>query len=404
MSTIPIYSGADLSGAMITIAFKLNNTSNAGIYSISDNIVNTINIDISGGAIVYSDTLFPKLSTVRSGSHKLFPGPLDTSTTYVVSLGYTAMSDNSLGIEADCYKWNGSTLTETALYAIEWNGTMPNLEQLLTRMTNIQIGYTRIHGYSNITVSNAAIIPMWNIPSIDPTNSSIINLLKQQNPNTVNSNVYIFGVPSDNILSALTTNSINDPVSTTGSIALVKNNNQAIRPISYYDWNGGGYGRVACLTGNCTLLTPSGTKNVSDLKTGDTVKTHDGRSVTIIVKSSKLVVDNKTAPYKVNKGTLYTDIPANDLFLSPLHGIRLTNNLWMNPITASKLKPGSAQQYGVDTEITYYFIETPDHFNDHLVCNGSVVESYAGNQLANVKQRLYTYVTSQKAYTRLSSL
>jgi hypothetical protein len=403
MSTIPIYSGADMSGAMITIAFKLNNTSNAGIYSISDNITNTINIDISGGAIVYSDTLFPKFSTVRSGSSKLFSGPLDTTSIYVVSLGYTGLSNNSLGIEADCYKWNGSTLTETALYAIEWTGTMPNLEQLLSGMTNIQIGYTRIHGYSNITVTNAAIIPMWDIPSIDPTNSSIVNLLKQQNPNTTNSNVYTFGVPSDNILSALTTNSINDSASTTESIVLVKNNNQVLRPISYYDWNAGGYGRVACLTGNCAILTPSGTKNVADLKTGDTVKTKDGRSVNIIVKSSKLVVDNKTAPYKVIKGTLYTDVPANDLFLSPLHGIKLTNNLWMNPITASKIKPGSVQQYGVGTEITYYFIETPDHFNDHLVCNGTVVESYAGNQLANVKQRLYNYIPSQKAYSRLLS-
>ena len=401
MSTIPIYSGADMSGAMITIAFKLNNTSNAGIYSISDNVTNTINIDISGGAIVYSDTLFPKFSTVRSGSSILFSGPLDTSTTYVVSLGYTGISGNSLGIEADCYKWNGSTLTETALYAIEWTGTMSNLEQLLLRMTNIQIGYTRINGYSNITVTNAAIIPIWNIPSNDPTNSSIINLLKQQNPNTINSN-YIFGVPNDNILSALTTDTINNPVCTIESITLVKNNNQTIRPLSYYDWNGGGYGRVACLTDNCALLTPSGTKNVADLKTGDTVKTHDGRSVTIIVKTSKFVVDNKSAPYKVNKGTLYNDVPANDLFLSPLYGIRLTSNLWMNPITASKIKPGSVQQYGIGTEITYYFIETPNYFNDYLVCNGSVVESYAGNQVTNEKQRIYNYIPSQNGYSRLS--
>lgn len=158
-------------------------------------------------------------------------------------------------------------------------------------------------------------------------------------------------------------------------------------------------GGVACFTSNSRLLTSSGYKSALDIQTGDLLMTADGRAAPVQAFTTSIVCNKETAPYLIPKHSLGHNVPTADLRLSPWHAIQLKKGLWMKPATAAKLGKG-VQQYGLGDTVVYYHFEAPNYFTDNFICDGTVVESFANNQLANSKTRVYRYNSKLEAYTR----
>jgi hypothetical protein len=160
-----------------------------------------------------------------------------------------------------------------------------------------------------------------------------------------------------------------------------------------------GGGGIACFPAGAHILTPSGYRCVEDIHTDDSVLTSDARIVPVKVFSTTVKTTHDTAPYLIPKSVF--GMP-NDLRLSPWHAFQIRKGLWMKPQTASELYK-DVIQYDCGETITYYHFEAPNYFTDNLVSEGSIVESFAANQLKGMTKSMYTYNSRLKGYTRLAS-
>ena len=156
---------------------------------------------------------------------------------------------------------------------------------------------------------------------------------------------------------------------------------------------------VKCFTPGSLILSPEGYKPVELFKNGDIVTTADKRSVSVKVYSFNVQSTPLTAPFLIPANTFSKGNPKNDLRLSPWHGFQIKRGYWLKPFVAS-LMYKSIIQYDLEKEITYYHLECPNYFTDNLVCNGTVVESYSGDQLNGMKTGTYNWNSTNKAYTR----
>jgi hypothetical protein len=159
---------------------------------------------------------------------------------------------------------------------------------------------------------------------------------------------------------------------------------------------------VACFTAGSPILTPDGYKNVEDFKVGDDVLTSDGKVVPINVYTTTLVTTVETAPYRILANTFEEGVPKNNLCLSPYHAIKIGKDMWQVPVRAAEIYKSKISQYDVGKEITYYHLETPNYMSDHLICDGTVVESYAGDQMINKNKNIYAYQPLLLAYNRMN--
>lgn len=184
--------------------------------------------------------------------------------------------------------------------------------------------------------------------------------------------------------------------STTG-IIFTDSSNQGMSFVAYLSPAG-----MSCFTEMCHILTPSGYKAIKDIKDNDIIVTADGRQVPAKTYKTTIVATKETAPYLIPKNALANGVPANDLRVSPWHAVQIKKGVWMKPQTAYELNPGLLTQYGVGEKITYYHLETPNYFKDNLLCDGTIVEAFGGNQLKNFDGRVYKYSKTLKGYTRVS--
>jgi hypothetical protein len=124
---------------------------------------------------------------------------------------------------------------------------------------------------------------------------------------------------------------------------------------------------IPCLTETCNVLTPNGYVNVSGLKEGEMVITSDDRQVPItrIFKSVSTML-----PHLIKAGQ-YGSVPMIDTHLSGCHAYKVGNK-WRLP-----KKENLPIEWNSET-VTYYHIELPDYYNDHLVVNGLTTESWDG--------------------------
>lgn len=178
---------------------------------------------------------------------------------------------------------------------------------------------------------------------------------------------------------------------------------------TYFPWpsggggGGGGGGGVPCFVASSQLLTPTGYKSASDIKTGDILMTADGRQVP--VKSYSFTVekaDKESSPFFIPKNSISMGCPKADLRLSPWHAFQMKKGLWMKPMTAFELGY-PIQQYDLGKSVTYYHFEAPNYFKDNFVCENTVVESFSGLQIRDMKGRVYTYNSNLKGYTRIAA-
>jgi hypothetical protein len=143
-------------------------------------------------------------------------------------------------------------------------------------------------------------------------------------------------------------------------------------------------GYSQCFAEGTKIETPSGPVKVEDLNVGDEVVTQG-----VIVKNDYLEPSNgikkivwtgnypstttkiKNAPVRIQKGALGNELPTEDLYVSPNHGIVVDGKL----IPARKLKNGSTIYHDQSREtIRYYHIQLEQH--SALVAHGVLTESY----------------------------
>lgn len=127
--------------------------------------------------------------------------------------------------------------------------------------------------------------------------------------------------------------------------------------------------RIPCLTEDTMVLTPTGYKNIKELKKGELVTTSDNRNVEIrLIYNTSVNGNIKTYPCKIFKNSIGPDYPKEDFLISRDHLIKY-KNYWIYPMKYFPLE----NKEGV---IKYYHIVLPDYLTDHLVINnGVVVES-----------------------------
>jgi len=159
----------------------------------------------------------------------------------------------------------------------------------------------------------------------------------------------------------------------------------------------------ACFTEGSLIATPEGYKPVEILKTGDTVFTADRRTVKVNVVQFTVRTTAETAPFLIPANTFSAGSPKRDLHLSPWHAFQVKKGFWLKPKLASILYE-NVVQYDLDKDVTYYHLECPNYFKDNLICNGSIVESFAGEQLNAMKGRVYTYNKQHKLLTRIAGI
>ncbi len=143
-------------------------------------------------------------------------------------------------------------------------------------------------------------------------------------------------------------------------------------------------GTSQCFAEGTKIETPSGPVKVEDLNMGDEVVTQgvilNNNYLEPSVGVKKIVwagnypsttTKDKNAPIWIQKGALGNELPTEDLYVSPNHGIVVDGKL----VPAWKLKNGSTIDHDHSREtVRYYHIELEEH--SALVAHGVLTESY----------------------------
>lgn len=142
---------------------------------------------------------------------------------------------------------------------------------------------------------------------------------------------------------------------------------------------------IPCLTETCNVLTPNGYVNVTGLKEGEMVTTSDNRQVPI----TRIFKSVSTTLPRVIRAKQYGNIPLIDTHLSDCHAYKVGSK-WKLPKDENLEVEWSADQ------VTYYHIELPDYYNDHLVVNGLTTESWDGFLPNDIRPHMWEKVGKNK--------
>ena len=156
-----------------------------------------------------------------------------------------------------------------------------------------------------------------------------------------------------------------------------------------------------CFVTGTQILTDEGYKAVETLVPGeDLVMTSDGRAVTFKLYSRTVTNANTdSAPYRILAGAFGPNSPPQDICLSGMHAIQSSDGVWQVPEFVAK-KNSMVQQYDLGKTVTYYHIECSNFFNDNLVAQGAVVESFRNRQAGN-ERVLYKFVAELDGFIRV---
>ena len=131
---------------------------------------------------------------------------------------------------------------------------------------------------------------------------------------------------------------------------------------------------VPCIVSGQHILTPNGYKLIDNIYNDDLITTSQNKDVVSLnYKKAFEFTTNETAPYIIPKDSIYPSYPPKDIFLSANHKIK-TNYNWVTPKELSKYN-SDVRQINVGKPLTYYNIETPNYSTDHLVLEGTTIES-----------------------------
>lgn len=150
-------------------------------------------------------------------------------------------------------------------------------------------------------------------------------------------------------------------------------------------------GPVPCLTNTCNVLTPSGYRNVSEIKQGDFVTTCDNRLVEVQRVLTSTVSTKYIKPRLIKAHQFGKNQPIIDTHISDWHAYQ-EQGMWKLPKKSKLPKEWS------EDKVTFYHLELPDYYNDNLVVNGLVMEAWDGKMPQEIRE--YFWKKIGKKYVR----
>jgi len=122
------------------------------------------------------------------------------------------------------------------------------------------------------------------------------------------------------------------------------------------------------------LLTPTGYRNVQDLREGDIVLSPpDNRPVTIHkIFCEEIVGDRSTIPYRIPQHFFGENLPSEDILLSCNHAF-FWEGEWTFPSRVPGLRPDVSF---LGKSFQYYHVALPEYGQDKLWCSGLPVDSW----------------------------
>jgi len=347
--------------------FKLTQTNGviavADPYSINNDLVNG---DSLSGITISPDENYLYLSNFGQPS----PGPVGTSVyqydisgvapvltnTYTVGAnpGYMAISSDGVNLYVRC-------ATDTVIYRINTTTSVVTPISLINgAVSDTGNGITISSDNQYVWVS--VVIPATNSSNVQQINTTDLSVSQADTP--------VFNNPVGICV---------NPTVTPPNYIWVANfsANEVVRLAVPFS---GPTPPPPCFPTGVRIQTAEGSKQVEDLTEEDRVVTSDGRDVAIKIFSFSIPFATKdTAPYRLSAGCLGYGCPVQDICLSGRHAIQDGRGVWQIPSQLAKHNPG-VQQYGIGESVTYYHIECPNFYTDHLVAEGSVVESFRNRQ------------------------
>ena len=119
-----------------------------------------------------------------------------------------------------------------------------------------------------------------------------------------------------------------------------------------------------CFLAGTSIATPSGPKNIEDLRAGDLVITAEGQEVAarwIGVQTVSTVFADalRVLPIRIKAGAFAQNVPSRDLLVSPDHALFIDGVL----VQAGALVNGLTitREDDLPSTFTYYHLETADH-------------------------------------------
>ena len=135
---------------------------------------------------------------------------------------------------------------------------------------------------------------------------------------------------------------------------------------------------LPCILSNTLVKTPTGYEFIDNLKVDDIILTYDNREVPIINVLKYEIINPKDNEYPViiPKDFFGLNLPNKDTYISETHAILCpqTSNDWILPYN------NISQFKRKHTNITYFNLELPNYFKDHIVVNNLPIESWSSNK------------------------
>ncbi len=137
-------------------------------------------------------------------------------------------------------------------------------------------------------------------------------------------------------------------------------------------------GGINCLAYGTNVLTPFGYKLVQDIKEGDLLSTHDGRTTKVNKVLKRTIVSNNEL-YLIKKDSFGINTPNDDLYLSLAHAVYY-NDAFHHPFHAN-----NENIIKVDKTcfVQFYHFEVDNYFTDFIIANNMIVETNNSNPELN---------------------
>jgi len=141
----------------------------------------------------------------------------------------------------------------------------------------------------------------------------------------------------------------------------------------------------SCLLKGTLILTSNGEVPIENIQVGDKVILSNGKTSKIIhTRYEEFDSANPIDLYKINKCAFATNVPSQDLYLSPRHVFGINGKLY---------HPEHLTLEGVEkcldkTEFTLYNIQLEDYLDGLLIANGLEVEGYLDDKQVKSKHDL----------------
>jgi len=188
-------------------------------------------------------------------------------------------------------------------------------------------------------------------------------------PATMTSNI------TANVLSLFYTPTLGDVSSSPYTVSISATSAVGTTGVNSFNFTLNVSSNVACIVSGQRILTPNGYKLIDNIYNGDIITTSLNKDVIAFnYKEEFKFTTNDSAPYIIPRDSIYPSYPPKDIFLSANHKIK-TNYNWVTPKELSKYN-SDVRQINVGKPLTYYNIETPNYSTDHLVLEGTTIESF----------------------------